>query len=297
MPYEPESLDFDWITALRRSALRRLAVAGVVQPSLFDHGAVAEVRSPDYPGQRLVVRRNPDWARKCAQRREESLRAVEAALEPITEAVRREHGPVRGAGQIGLRVGMAIRSRKMAKHFELRIGENDFSFVRNTATIAAEEMLDGLSVIRTSLAAEQLRALEVVRVHQRLGQVEQAFRRYGVSDRTADPTDDRAAERLRAQALVCMLAYYVEWHMRAKLAPLLSAEQDPLPAVEQNSSGMRGKANGQRMHSFWSLLENLSTITCNRIEPQVGKVPPFELLSRPTELQRRAIKLLGVKLG
>ena len=297
MPNEPESLGFDWITSLRRPAIRQMVATGVVQLALADQRDLVEITSPDYPGQRLLVRRNPDLAKKCAQRREKAVRAVEAALEPIAEAVLREHDPLRGAGQIGLRVGMAVRRSRMAKHFELRIGESEFSYVRKPATIAAEAALDGLSVIHTSLAAEDLPAREVVRVHQKLGQVEQAFRSYQASLGTANPTDDRGTERLEGQALLCMLAYYVEWHMRVKLAPLLFAEQDPVPDVEQSSSGTRGKANGLRMHSFRSLLENLSTITCNRVEPQVGKVPPFNMLTRPTELQQRAFKLLGVKLG
>lgn len=298
MPYEPESRDFDWITSLRRSAIRQLVSTGVAEPALADQRDLVEITSPDYPGQRLLVRRNSDLARKCARRREESLRAVEAVLEPIAEAVRREHDPLRGAGQIGLRVGMAVRPSRMAKYFELRIEENDFSYARKPATIAAEAALDGLSVIRTSLPAEDLPALEVVRVHQKLGQVEQAFRSCGVSDRIANPTDDRGAERLEAQALLCMLAYYVEWQMRAKLAPLLTVEHDPAPFEMQYSPpGTQGRANGRRIHSFQSLLENLSTITCNRVEPQVGKVPPFEMLTCPTELQQRAFELLGVKLG
>ena len=297
MPNEPEALGFDWITSLRRPAIRQMVATGVVQSALADQRDLVESTNPDYPGQRLLVWRNLDLAKKCAKRREESVRAVEAALELIAEAVLREHDPLRGAGQIGLRVGMAVRRSRMAKHFELRIGESEFSYVRKPATIAAEAALDGLSVIHTSLAAEDLPAREVVRVHQKLGQVEQAFRSYQASLGTANPTDDRGTERLEGQALLCMLAYHVEWHMRAKLAPLLSTEQDPLPDVEQSSSGTRGKANGLRMHSFPSLLENLSAITCNRIEPRVGKVPPFELLTRPTELQQRAFALLGVKLG
>ena len=300
MPNEPQALGFDWITSLRRPAICQMVATSVVQSALADQRDLVEITSPDYPGQRLLVRRNLDLAKKCAQRREESLRAVESLLEPIAGAVRREHDALRGAGQIGLRVGMAIRSRKVAKHFELRIGESDFSYARKPATITAEAALDGLSVIRTSLPSEYLPALEVVRVHERLGQVEQAFRSYQASVGTANPTHDRGSERLRAQALVCMLAYYVQWHMRVKLAPLLTVEHDPAPApseMQYSPPGTQGKANGRRMYSFRSLLENLSTITCNWIEPKVGKVPPFEMLTRPTELQQRAFELLGVKVG
>ena len=243
MPNEPHALGFDWITSLRRPAIRQMVATGVVQSALADQRDLVEITSPVYPSQRLLVRRNLDLAKKCAQRREEAVRAVEAALDPIAEAVRREHDPLCGAGQIGLRVGMAVRRSRMAKHFELRIGESEFSYVRKPATIAAEAVLDGLSVIHTSLAAEDLPALEVVRVHQKLGQVEQALRSYGVSDRTANPIYGRGAERMEAQALLCMLAYYVEWHMRAKLAPLLTVEHDPSGTIRDavQPSGYAGQ--------------------------------------------------------
>ena len=298
LPYDPEALGSDWITSVRRSAIRRLVATGVVQSSLFDQGDLVEISDPDYPGQRLLVWRNPDTMRKCARRREESLQAAEARLQMIATAVGREQDPLRGAGQIGLRVGMAVRRCEVSKHFELRIGDREFSYARKSATLAAEAELDGLYAIRTSLTAEDLPALEVVRAHQRLGWVDQAFGSYRASEGTADPTGDRSAEQLRAHVLLCVLAYHVEWHMREKLAPLLSAVQGPSGSEAQcSSSASKGEAKERPKHSFRSLLEYLSTITCNRIEPQVEGVQPFEMLTRPRESQRKAFELLGVPHG
>ena len=192
---------------------------------------------------------------------------------------------------------MAIGRRKRARYFELRIGDREFSYARKSEMIAAEAALDGLTVIRTSLAAGDLPALEVVRAHRRLSQVEQAFGNYHAPDSDMRPFVEWSAERLQAEALLCMLAYHVERQMRAKLAPLLSGEQDPSPVEAQpRSRASRGKAKGQPTHSLQSLLENLATITCNRIEPRSEGVPPFEMLTRPTEVQRQAFELLGVKL-
>ena len=297
VPIEPESLGCDWITSLRRPAIRQLVETGVVQPPLCDKGDLVEITDPDRLGQRLLLWRDSEVMRKRARCREESLRGVEEQLELVAKAVQREDDPLRGAGEIGLRAGMAIGRRKMARYFELRIGDREFSFARRSATIAAEAALDGLSVIRTSLAAGDLPALEVVRAHRRLSQVEQAFSRYQVLDPTVSQTDDRRGERFRAQALLCMLAYLVERQMRAKSAPLLSGGQELSPVEAQpRSRASRGNAKGQPTHSFRSLLENLATITSNRIEPQVEGAPPFEMLTRPTELQRQALELLGVKL-
>ena len=294
---KPKPRGFDWITSLRRPAIRKLAAKGVLQSSLFDQRDLVEITNPGFLGQRLLSWRNPEVMRKRARRREESLRDAEVQLELLAAAVQREQNPLRGAGQIGLHVGMAVRRRKVAKHFELRIGEREFSYARKPATIAPEAALDGLYAIRTSLAAEDLPAEEVMRAYQDLDRVEQTFRSYRTSDRTGGLTDDRSAERMRAQALLCMLAYHVEWHMRAKLALLLPADHDPPTSEAQRSSdSSQGQAKGRSTHNFRSLLEDLSTITCNRIEPQLEGVQPFGMLTRPTELQRETFDLLGVEL-
>ena len=293
---KPELRGFDRSTSLRRPAIRELVATGAVRSALFGQCDLAEITNPDYLGQRPLSWRNPATAHEHARRREESLQAAEVRLEMIAAARRREQAPLRGADQPGLRVGMAIRQRKAATHYELRIGEREFSFACKPATIAAEAELDGLYAIRTSLAAGDLSAPEVVRAHQRLGPVEQALCNYQSSDRTADPAGDRSAKRLRAQALLCMLAYQVEWHMRVNLAPLLSADQGPsASAAKRSSRASKGKAKERPRHSFRSLLENLSTITRNRIEPHVEGVQRFEMLTRPRELQGRAFDLLGVE--
>ena len=162
----------------------------------------------------------------------------------------------------------------------------------STSSCGSERASSVTPAIRTSLAAEDFPALEVVRLQQKPCQVERAFHGYRAPDRTVHPTDDWSKERFRAQALLGMLAYHVECHIRAKLAFLLFAEQNPVPAVEQHSPRVkRGKVSARLMHSFQSLLENLSTITCYRIEPQVGEVPPFEMLTCPSELQQRPSNL------
>lgn len=306
-----EPLGLDWITALRNPAIRLLAEAKEVQLSLFDERDLVEITSAQYPDERLLLCRNPDLARERARKREELLQATEARLAAIATAVRRKRNPLRGAAKIGLRVGKAVQKYKMAKHFELTIRGRSFRYVRKTEAIAAEAALDGLYVIRTSLAQEELAADEAVRAYKGLGRVERAFRSFKTVDLKVRPIYHWNAERVRAHVLLCMLAYYVEWHMREKLAPLLFAEEDPAAAEAQRDSPVapaqpspaaREKASTQRTtdgrtaHSFRTLLDDLATITRNRIQPKLDPAQPFEMLTRPTALQKRAFELLGVKL-
>lgn len=306
-----EPLGLDWITALRNPAIRLLAEAQEVQLSLFDERDLVEITSAQYPGERLLLCRNPDLARERARKREELLQATEARLEPIVTAVRRKRNPLRGAAKIGLRVGKAVQKYKMAKHFELTIRARSFRYARKTEAIAAEAALDGLYVIRTSLAREELPAAEAVRAYKGLGRVERAFRSFKTVDLRVRPIHHWTAERVRAHVLLCMLAYYVEWHMREQLAPLLFAEEDPAAAEAQRDSPVapaqpspaaREKASTQRTadgrtaHSFRTLLDDLATITRNQVQPKLDQAQPFEMLTRPTALQQRAFELLGVKL-
>lgn len=306
-----EPLGLDWITALRNPAIRLLAEAKEVQLSLFDERDLVEITSAQYPDERLLLCRNPDLARERARKREELLQATEARLAAIATAVRRKRNPLRGAAKIGLRVGKAVQKYKMAKHFELTIRGRSFRYARKAEAIAAEAALDGLYVIRTSLAQEELPADEAVRAYKGLGRVERAFRSFKTVDLKVRPIYHWSAERVRAHVLLCMLAYYVEWHMREKLAPLLFAEEDPAAAEAQRDSPVapaqpspaaREKASTQRTtdggtaHSFRTLLDDLATITRNRIQPKLDPAQPFEMLTRPTALQKRAFELLGVKL-
>ena len=306
-----EPLGLDWITALRNPAIRLLAEAEEVQLSLFDQRDLVEITSAQYPGERLMLCRNPDLARLRTRKREELLQATEALLEPIAAAVRRKRNPLRGAAKIALRVGKAVQKHKMAKHFELKIRARSFRYARKAESIASEAALDGLYVIRTSLAEAELPAAEAVLAYKGLGRVERAFRSFKTVDLRVRPIYHWSADRVRAHVLLCMLAYYVEWHMREKLAPLLFADEDPeaaeaqrdspvapaqpSPAAREKASTQR-TADGRTAHSFRTLLDDLATLTRNRVRPKLDGAQPFEMLTRPTALQQRAFELLGVKL-
>ena len=300
----------DWISALRAPAIRALVRQGAVQMSLFDQQDLAEITSADYPGERLLLCRNPLLAAQRARKREALLCATEKLLDPIVAATRRARRPLRRAASIGRRVGQLENRHKVRKHFEFTIEEGRFSYRRDQASIAAEAALDGLYVVRTSLAAAQLGAAETVRAYKSLSSVEQAFRRFKSVDLKVRPVYHYREQRVRAHVLLCMLAYYVEWHMQQWLAPLLFRDADPQAAQAQRASVVqpaqvspeaRAKARSKRTaagapaHSFDSLLADLATIAKNRIEPQGGG-QPFDMLTRPTALQRKAFDLLKVSL-
>ncbi len=269
---------------------------------------VLEPRSDAYPGERLMVCRNPLLAEERARKREALLRATEALLDPIVAAARREQRRLKGADKIGVRVGKVVGKYKMAKHFELDIEEDAFGYRRKPESIAAEAALDGLYVVRTSLPASELDAEGAVRAYKRLSAVERAFRSLKTVDLKVRPVFHRTADRVRAHVFLCMLAYYVEWHMRARLKPLLFDDHDPAAAAAARASivapakvseAAKEKARGKRtadglpVHSFRTLLRDLATITRNRVVPRVSGAVPFEVLTRPTALQREAFKLLG----
>ncbi len=300
----------DWISALRAPAIRELARQGAFQMSLFDHQDLAAITSPDYPGERLLLCRNPLLAAKRARQREALLAATEKLLDPIVAATQRTQRPLRRAASIGLRVGKVVSKFKVRKHFELTIEEGHFDYRRNQAGIDAEAALDGLYVVRTSVAVEELGPADAVRTYKSLSAVERAFRSFKTVDLKVRPIYHYLEDRVRAHVLVCMLAYYVEWHMQRRLAPLLFKDADPDAAQAaresvvqpaQVSPEARAKARTQRtaagepVHSFQTLLADLATIVKNRIQPHGGG-KPFDMLTRPTELQRKALELLGVSL-
>ena len=307
----------DWISALRGPAVRSLVESGAVQLSLFDEKDLVEIRSDAYPGERLMVCRNPLLAEERARKRDELLQATEALLEPIVAATKREKWRLKGQDKIGVRVGKVVGKYKMAKHFELEIEEDSFGYRRTPESIAAEAALDGLYVVRTSLAETQLDAEGTVRAYKRLSAVERAFRSLKTVDLKVRPVFHHAANRVRAHVLLCMLAYYVEWHLRERLKPLLFDDDDPAaaeaarpsvvaPAKVSESAREKARskrtANGLPVHSLRTLLGDLATIAKNRVVPQVPGAEPFEVLTRPTALaprrasQREAFKLLGVRL-
>ena len=301
----------DWISALRGPAVRSLVESGTVQLSLFDETDLVEIRSDAYPGERLMVCRNPLLAEQRARKRDELLEATEALLDPIVAATKREKWRLKGQDKIGVRVGKVVGKYKMAKHFELKIGEESFGYRRKPESIAAEAALDGLYVVRTSLTETQLDAEATVRAYKRLSAVERAFRSLKTVDLKVRPVFHRTAERVRAHVLLCMLAYYVEWHLRERLKPLLFDDDDPAAAEAARpsvvapakvSESARDKArskrtaNGHPVHSLRTLLGDLATIAHNRVVPRMPGAEPFDILTRPTALQREAFKLLGVRL-
>ena len=220
----------DWISALRGPAVRKLVQSGAVQLSLFDETDLVEIKSDAYPGERLMVCRNPLLAEERARKREDLLRATEALLDPIVAAAAREKRRLKGRDNIALRAGKVVNKYKMAKHFELAIEDDAFGYRRKAESIAAEAALDGLYIVRTSLPASEMDAEATVRAYKRLSRVERAFRSLKTVDLKVRPIYHRTAERVRAHVLLCMLAYYVEWHMRERLKPLLFDDEDPAAA-------------------------------------------------------------------
>lgn len=298
----------DWITALRADGLKKLQSQGTIQPSLFDERDLAEVTSPDYPKERLVVCRNPLLADERRRKREELLLATERDLEKIVVATRRVKKPLRGSAEIGLRAGRVLNAHKMGKHFKLEIAHETFAHNRKTEQIAAEAALDGLYVIRTSLAANVMAPERVVASYKDLSQVESAFRCLKTVDLKIRPIYHWLDDRIRAHVFLCMLAYYVEWHMRQRLAPVLfdddhkdeAEEKRPsIVAPAERSDVAKNKDETKRspddlpISSFRTLLQNLATLTKNRIEFE-GVPEPVYMLTTPTLLQERALKLLGI---
>jgi hypothetical protein len=305
----------DWITALRGPAIRQLAAdGGPLQLSLFDTRDMAEISSPDYPGERLVVCRNPLLAEERGRKRDELLALTEADLSKIEVRVAREKNPLRGAAAIGKAVGAVMGKRKMAKHFELTITDTAFRFTRKEEAIVEEAKFDGFYVLRTSLSAEQVDTAGTVRAYKSLAQVERAFRCMKTVDLELRPVFHWTAPRVRAHVLLCMLAYYLEWHIRQPLAPMLFDDHDRAAAEAQRvspvakakvSKAAYRKASTQRVevgdgqvqpvHSFRTLLDDLATLTRNTV--CFGGQKMLTVQATPTQVQRRALSLLGVELA
>ena len=301
--------ELDWITALRAPQIQQLLQAGSLQLSLFDQRDLAEITDPAYPGERLIACRNPLMAAERARKRHDLLAATERQLQEIAAATQRERNPLRGKARIALRVGSVLGRYKMRKHFRLTIEETSFSFARDDASIAREAALDGIYVIRTSVPDVALAPDEAVQAYKRLAQVERAFRSLKSVDLKVRPIHHRLEERVRAHILLCMLAYYVEWHMRQALAPMLFDDDDPAAAQAarrspvtpaQRSPRAQHKVNtnltdeGGPVHSFRTLLGDLATVAKNRILPKLEHPLPFDLITTPTPLQQHAFDLLGV---
>lgn len=300
-----------WITALRAPAIRKLVESESLQLSLFDERDLAEIHDPEYPGERLIVCKNPLLAEERARKREELLAATEGELEKIAAATRREKRALRGKDLIGLRVGKILNRYKVGKHFRLEIEDERFTWERDKAKIAEEAALDGLYVLRTNVPADELSAEQTVKAYKDLSRVEWGFRCFKGVDLKVRPIHHRLADRVRAHIFLCMLAYYVEWHLRDRLAPLLFDEQDldgaaarrksiVAPAKRSASAERKARtletADGLPVHSFPDLLTNLSTLCKNRVTADLPEPVSFEQYTLATPLQRRAFELLDVPI-
>jgi Transposase DDE domain len=297
----------DWISALRAPQIKALVDQGALQLSLFDQQDLVEISSPELPGERLVCCHNPVLAEERARKRDDLLAATEKELTPIAAATHREQRPLRGQDKIALRVGKVINHYKMAKHFTITITDNSFTFTRNSEAIAAEAALDGIYVLRTSLPADTLTESDVVLRYKALADVERFFRTLN-SELDVRPIRHRLADRVRAHMFLRMLSYYISWHMKQALAPILFHDNDkPAAAAKrtnpvapaQRSDAALAKAarkrtdDGTPVHSFTSLLADLATICANTIQP-ADDMPAFTKITSPTPLQQQAFDLLGV---
>lgn len=288
----------DWVSALRAPAIRALVAGGQLQLSLFDERDLVEITGPDFPGERLVVCRNPVLAAERTRKRDELLDATEADLSRIAASV--AAGRLVREAAIGLRVGRVRDRHKMAKHFILDIGEGRFAFRRDQPAIAAEAALDGLYVIRTSVGPERLATPDVVLAYKRLSAVERDFRVFKTSGLEVRPVHHWRADRVRAHLFLCLLAAYVRWHLERAWAPLLFRDEAPPERVDvvgppQRSESARAKEGSHRtpdglsVQDFRGLLRELATLTRNRVV--IGEAPALEILSEPSRLQARALEL------
>lgn len=297
-----------WITALRAPQIRELLAGGGLQLSLFDERDLAEIESADYPGERLVACRNPLLEEERGRKRDELLAATEKKLAAIQQATRRKVRPLRSPHLISYKVGRALGPSKVAKYFRWRLGAEGLEYERHEAAIQRDRELDGIYVIRTSLPKERATAEEAVLSYKRLAEAERAFRTLKGLELQLRPVRHRKEQRVRAHVLLCLLAYYVEWHWRRALAPLLFEDEQrgerrgSVVAPAERSEAAKRKAarrqteEGLPVQSYRDWLRDLATIAQNQVEPKDPQVPAFEMTTRPTAGQQRALELLGVKL-
>src|SRR5271167_490253 len=302
----------DWITALRAPALQGLVGGGHLQMSLFDDRDMAAITSPDFPGERLIVCRNAELARERARKREDLLKATERDLAKIAAAVARKAKPLRGAAEIGMAVGAVLDKHKMAKHLELTISDTQLTYRRKTNQIAEEAALDGLYAVRTSLPKEAIDDAATVKAYKSLSMVERAFRCLKTVDLHVRPIHHWLEQRVRAHVFLCMLAYYVEWNLRARLAPMLYDDDDrdaaealresPVAKAQRSPAALAKSATGRAadglpVHSFQSLLADLATLARNIVVTAIAPHQPFTILTRPTPIQQKAFHLLDLRIA
>jgi hypothetical protein len=298
----------DWITALRAPQVKALVRDGDLQLTLFDQADLAEITSPDFPGERLVACKNPFLEAERARKRESLLAATEADLAKIAAACARARAPLRGQDKIAVRADRVLSRRKVAKHFTVQITGDSLRYARDQDSITAEAALDGIYVLRTSVAATDLDSPQVVSSYKALAQVERAFRAFN-TDLDIRPIRHRTEDRVRAHVFLRMLSYYLSWHLQARLAPLLFTDDDKPAAQAARPSPVAPAARSPRalakaatkqtpadlpVHSFATLLADLGTICLNTIAPADPALAGFRLVTTPTALQRQALELLGV---
>jgi transposase len=294
-----------WITALKSASMRALVEQGQLQLGLFDERNLLELSSPEYPGERLVACRNPELAKLRAHKREALLAATEKNLAKIKARV--DAGKLAGADAIGVAVGRLVNQYKVAKHFELEISDSAFTFGRKHEAIAAEAALDGIYIIRTSVSAAQMDSADCVRHYKALANVERAFRSLKTIDLKVRPIHHRLADRVRAHIFLCMLAYYVEWHLREAWRELMFADadqaakavRDPVAPARRSKAALAKAArhtldDGTPVHSFATLMAELGTLVRNTCRtPGAGpEAPTFDLNTTPNAKQRRALELI-----
>ena len=306
---KPEHID--WISALRAPAIRKMVESGDLQLTLFDTKDLAEITSSDFPDERLVACFNPFLSEKRARKRESLLVATEKKLDKIVDAAGRKSRPLTGKDRIGIRVGKVIDRAKMGKHFKLFIDDKSFRYERDLDGIKEEAALDGIYVVRTSLKRPDLPADEAVATYKHLSDVERAFRSIKTLDLKIRPIYHHLEDRVRAHVLLCMLAYYVEWHLRERLAPILFDDDDKIAALQarvspvapavvspsaQEKAATKRTPEGLPVHSFQTLLADLATICRNRVRPRAAPDAEFDMNTVPTTSQQHALDLMRVSL-
>lgn len=293
----------EWITSLRSPQIAALVAEGAIQLSLFDEQNLAEITHPDYPGERLVVCKNHALESERARKREALLCATEADLSRVAAMV--EAGRLKDAAKIGLRAGRVVNRHKMAKHFDLQIADGSFSYERRDAQVLAEAALDGIYVVRTRVGKDRLDTAGVVGAYKDLAHVERAFRSMKSVDLEIRPIHHRLAGRVRSHLLICMLAYYLTWHLRRAWAPLTFTDEtppkrlDPVTKAKRSSAATTKASRGRTTdsepaHSFGEVLEILATLTRNTL--RLPGATEVEVLANPIPLQAKAFELLGATI-
>ena len=297
----------DWISCLRAPAIKKLSDDKLLQPELFDQMNLASITSPDFPNERLVACRNPALAEKRATVREELLAMTEKKLQEVVVAIQRTSRPLRGIEDITRRVTRIVDRYKMGKHLTIAINDDSLAFERNQDSIREEAMLDGIYIIRSSVGEKEMSDTQLVRSYKNLSKVERAFRSMKTIDLKVRPIHHHLENRVRSHVFLCMLAYYVEWHLREDLEEMLftdpekNAEREdpvvravPSDQAKKKNATKRGE-DGLPLHSFQTLLQDLSSLA--RLEVRFQKGPVFVKFSTPTPVQEKAARLLGVKLN